>query len=124
MIPESQPLINSAATAATKVQVRDNAEAIARALKSVETLTGLLKTLEAAARGAGLRETSLACEDGRPDAVRIALSVLQSEANDALLQLRHASSDLRHGLGLLAEMSAEIGGAAQVVEERSHDSRG
>ena len=59
---ESHFEIDPAVAAATQMQVRHNAEAIADALSTIEVLAGLLQTLEAGARGLALRETSRACE--------------------------------------------------------------
>ena len=110
----------SAVAAVTQAQVRDNAEAIADALGIVEAHLVLLADLDPAARGLALRETSRACESGVPDAVRLELGALQSEANAAFAKLRGTYAGLRETLVLLRQRSAAIGAAAVVIERRSH----
>ncbi|MDR7037808.1 hypothetical protein J2X36_002559 [Methylobacterium sp. BE186] len=92
---------------------------MAKALSAIEALAGSLAKLELRARGMALCETSRACDDGMSEAERLALGTLQSETNAAFAQLRRIRESLHQGLSLLGEMSADIGAAAQVVEQRS-----
>lgn len=112
---ESDPAV----AAATQMQVRHNAEAIADALSTIEVLAGLLQTLEAGARGLALRETSRVCEVSASDREWLEASALQGEVNASFAELRRAFAKLHDGLVLLRGSSADIGSAAEVLEQRS-----